>query len=57
MALQTYEIKISDRWEKVKGTTAGMREGWLVWKDTEGCQGMSRPGTWRLYERKVKASQ
>jgi hypothetical protein len=42
-----YEILVAGKWETVYGTTSGMREGWLSWKDDDGCVGLSRPGTWR----------
>ena len=47
MALQKYEILISGEWYKVRGSTSGLKDGWLEWKDNEGAQGLARPGTWR----------
>mgnify|MGYP001589394510 CR=1 FL=1 len=31
----------------VKGSTSGMKDGWLSWKDKDGATGLSRPGSWR----------
>jgi hypothetical protein len=45
--LRAFEILVAGTWEKVKGTTNGVREGWLSWDDGQGCTGLSRPGTWR----------
>jgi hypothetical protein len=58
MKLEWYEIKgyPADTWEKVKGTTVGMREGWLAWKDGES-EGLARPGTWRKVESKTKVEK
>ena len=47
MKLQKYEIKIGEEWYPVKGTTLGLKEGWLSWEDKDGASGLSRPGTWR----------
>jgi hypothetical protein len=46
--MKTYEIRIGDKWFKVRGTTTGLREGWLSWTDREST-GLARPGTWRPY--------
>jgi hypothetical protein len=42
-----YEVKMGEDWHPVKGTTQGMKAGWLHWEDNDGCTGLSRPGTWR----------
>ena len=52
--MKTYEILIAGKWERVKGKTQGLREGWLEWKDSEGCNGLSKPGSWREVTKKEK---
>lgn len=43
-----YQLLERDVWVDVKrATTSGMREGWLMWEDADGCTGLARPGTWR----------
>lgn len=54
MKLQKYEILICGKWEPVKGTTSCMAIGWLQWKDSDGCTGVARPGTWRLRDKERK---
>lgn len=45
--MKKYELKVGDTWATVKGTTLGMKDGWLYWEDSNGCNGLARPGTWR----------
>jgi hypothetical protein len=54
MKLENYEVQSGDKWEPVKGTTVGMKAGWLSWTDGDS-NGLARPGTWRPQTRMLKA--
>lgn len=51
---EKYDLLEKEGWVPVKkATTSGMKEGWLQWEDSEGCNGLSRPGTWRVRPKKL----
>lgn len=54
MSKPIYEIRDGNKWVRVKGTTAGLKIGWLHWSMRDGATGLARPGTWR--ERPGKAA-
>lgn len=56
MKLEKFEIKIGWQWQPVRGTTLGMKPGWLSWTDGES-SGLARPGTWRELKSKPEVSK